>query len=101
MRRCPRFPSSLLAVAALLMWVAMPASAWETTIGPRVSSLRALAVDGENDVIAAGIRAGDFAVVKLSAATGAVLWWHPWRTGQPHVALPAILSEDRVLISSG
>ncbi len=33
--------------------------------------------------------------------TGEVLWTHPWNANQPKVALPVILSDDRVLFSSG
>ncbi len=40
-------------------------------------------------------------LVGHDAVTGAVLWSHPWPTKHPHVALPAILDGDRVLLSSG
>lgn len=33
--------------------------------------------------------------------TGRLLWSHPWRGGHPHVALPLIVPQDRVLVSSG
>src|SRR5207245_4055931 len=32
---------------------------------------------------------------------GTILWRHPWRGGHPHVAVPVILPDDRVLVSSG
>lgn len=33
--------------------------------------------------------------------SGKVLWEYPWPGGHPHVALPVILPEDQVLVSSG
>lgn len=41
------------------------------------------------------------AVFGHDAATGRVLWQHPWDRHQPHVALPVVLEGDRVLVSSG
>ena len=41
------------------------------------------------------------AIFGHDAATGRVLWQHPWDAKQPHVALPMALAEDRVLVSSG
>jgi outer membrane protein assembly factor BamB len=35
------------------------------------------------------------------AQTGAVLWEYPWGVGQPHVAVPVVVSTNRVLFSSG
>ncbi len=35
------------------------------------------------------------------ALSGQVLWEYPWPGGHPHVALPVVLPEDRVLVSSG
>lgn len=35
------------------------------------------------------------------ATSGKVLWRYPWRTGHPHVCLPAQVGSDTVLISSG
>jgi outer membrane protein assembly factor BamB len=32
---------------------------------------------------------------------GKILWEYPWPAGHPHVAIPVILPQDRVLISSG
>jgi outer membrane protein assembly factor BamB len=40
-------------------------------------------------------------VVAHDPANGQVLWKHPWRGGHPHVAMPVVLPEDRVLVSSG
>ncbi len=34
-------------------------------------------------------------------ADGKILWHYPWRGGHPHVSMPVVLPEDRVLISSG
>ena len=34
-------------------------------------------------------------------ASGRVLWQHPWSHGTPHVALPVVWTNDRVLISAG
>ena len=36
-----------------------------------------------------------------AAADGKVLWKHPWPGGHPHVAMPLVLPDDRVLISTG
>lgn len=33
--------------------------------------------------------------------TGAVLWQYPWRSAWPHVTVPLVLSNDRVLVSQG
>jgi len=33
--------------------------------------------------------------------SGAVLWEYPWPGGHPHVAMPVVLPNDRVLVSSG
>ncbi|NOY43213.1 MAG: PQQ-binding-like beta-propeller repeat protein [Planctomycetes bacterium] len=33
--------------------------------------------------------------------TGEVLWGYDWRGGHPHIVMPVVLSDDRVLISSG
>lgn len=33
--------------------------------------------------------------------TGAVLWEYPWGLGQPHVAQPVVVSDNRVVFSSG
>jgi len=33
--------------------------------------------------------------------TGAVLWQYPWRNPFPHVSLPLVLTNDRVLVSQG
>lgn len=41
------------------------------------------------------------AVSGHDAATGGLLWRHTWDRSQPHVALPLVLPEDRVLVSSG
>lgn len=41
------------------------------------------------------------AIFGHDAATGHVLWRHPWDASQPHVALPVVLPGDRVLVSSG
>jgi outer membrane protein assembly factor BamB len=41
------------------------------------------------------------AIFGHDAATGRVLWRHPWDSSQPHVALPVALPGDRVLVSSG
>jgi len=41
------------------------------------------------------------AIFAHDAATGEVLWQHPWDSSQPHVALPVVLAGDRVLVSSG
>ena len=41
------------------------------------------------------------AVFGHDAATGQVLWQHPWEPEKPHVALPVVLEGDRVLVSSG
>ena len=41
------------------------------------------------------------AVFAHEPGTGRVLWQHPWGAGQPHVALPMVIGEDRVLVSSG
>lgn len=35
------------------------------------------------------------------ATTGAVLWDYPWSRSHPHVAMPVVLSENELLISSG
>lgn len=35
------------------------------------------------------------------AADGKVLWKYPWPGGHPHVAMPVLLPEDRLLVSSG
>jgi outer membrane protein assembly factor BamB len=35
------------------------------------------------------------------AQTGGVLWTHPWPAAHPHIATPVVLSNDRVLVSSG
>ncbi len=35
------------------------------------------------------------------AQTGTVLWEYPWGVGQPHVAVPVVVSTNRVLFSSG
>lgn len=40
-------------------------------------------------------------VVAHEIDRGEILWRHPWRGGHPHIALPIVLPEDRVLISSG
>jgi len=32
---------------------------------------------------------------------GKILWEYPWPKGHPHIAMPVILPEDRVLVSSG
>ncbi len=32
---------------------------------------------------------------------GRVLWRYPWRGGHPHVAMPVVVPEDRLLVSSG
>ena len=34
-------------------------------------------------------------------ADGKILWKYPWPGGHPHVSMPIVLPEDRVLISSG
>jgi outer membrane protein assembly factor BamB len=34
-------------------------------------------------------------------ATGGLLWCHPWEPKNPHVAAPVVVSENRVLFSSG
>jgi len=34
-------------------------------------------------------------------ASGAILWEYKWPGGHPHVAVPVILPEDRVLVTSG
>ena len=34
-------------------------------------------------------------------ADGRVLWKYPWPGGHPHVAVPVVLPDDRVLVSSG
>lgn len=34
-------------------------------------------------------------------ASGAVLWEFPWKRGHPHIALPLLLGQDQVVISSG
>jgi outer membrane protein assembly factor BamB len=44
---------------------------------------------------------GQHVVAGHDAATGQVLWQHPWDPHQPHVALPVVLGEDRLLVSSG
>jgi outer membrane protein assembly factor BamB len=36
-----------------------------------------------------------------AADTGAVLWEYPWGIGQPHVALPVVVSSNQVVFSSG
>ncbi len=36
-----------------------------------------------------------------AAGDGSVLWEYPWGVGQPHVAVPIVLSGDRVVFSSG
>jgi outer membrane protein assembly factor BamB len=33
--------------------------------------------------------------------TGELLWDYPWPRGHPHVAMPLVLANDRVLVSSG
>jgi outer membrane protein assembly factor BamB len=40
-------------------------------------------------------------VAAHDVASGKVLWEYPWPGGHPHIAVPVILPEDRVLISSG
>jgi outer membrane protein assembly factor BamB len=35
------------------------------------------------------------------AADGKTLWKYPWPGGHPHVSMPVVLSDDRVLVSSG
>ena len=41
------------------------------------------------------------AITAHDAATGEVLWEHPWGKGMPHVARPIPVGTDRVLFSSG
>jgi outer membrane protein assembly factor BamB len=41
------------------------------------------------------------AIFGHDAASGRVLWQHPWDSKQPHVAVPVALDGDRVLASSG
>ena len=40
-------------------------------------------------------------VAAHEVASGEILWHHPWKGGHPHIALPIVLPDDRVLISSG
>lgn len=41
------------------------------------------------------------AVTGHDVESGEVLWRYPWPTNHPHVCLPAVAGDDRVLISSG
>lgn len=43
----------------------------------------------------------DKAVVAHDIETGSVLWEYPWKGGHPHVAIPLVLPNDHLLVSSG
>ena len=40
-------------------------------------------------------------VFAYDASDGKMLWEYPWPGGHPHIAVPVILPDDRVLITSG
>lgn len=41
------------------------------------------------------------AITAHDPTTGTVLWEHPWGKGMPHVAIPVVIGNNRVLFSSG
>lgn len=40
-------------------------------------------------------------LTSYDASSGKRLWKYPWRRGHPHVTMPVLLPNDRVLVSSG
>ena len=40
-------------------------------------------------------------IVAHETERGTILWEYPWPKGHPHIAMPVILPDDRVLLSSG
>lgn len=43
----------------------------------------------------------DKAVTSHNLDSGSVVWEYPWTTGHPHVAIPLVLPDNRILVSSG
>lgn len=67
---------AVVAMITVLAGSGTQARAWQRVVGtPAVADgAWAVAMDPAGDVVAAGLAAGDFAVVKLAAADGRILW---------------------------
>jgi len=65
--------------------------------GAGYSSPIAVTLAGTQQILifnSGGVRAHD-------PASGVILWKYPWPGGHPHVSVPTVLPDDRLLVSSG